>query len=73
MKAMVLHDREKPFRLEERPKPRAGLGEAVMRVRAAGVGLTLVNMRPATWSAMASSGRANSPTSACAISGWMAR
>ncbi len=45
MKAMVLYDREKPFRLEERPEPRAGMGEAVMRVRAAGVGLTLVNMR----------------------------
>ncbi len=45
MKAMVLHDREKPFRLEERPEPRAGMGEAVMRVRAAGVGLTLVNTR----------------------------
>ena len=45
MKAMVLYDREKPFRLEERPEPRPGMGEAVMRVRAAGVGLTLVNMR----------------------------
>ena len=45
MKAMVLYDREKPFRLEERPDPRAGPGEAVMRVRAAGVGLTLINMR----------------------------
>ena len=45
MKAMVLYDREKPFRLEERPRPRPGMGEAVMRVRAAGVGLTLVNMR----------------------------
>ena len=45
MKALVLHDREKPFRLEERPDPNPGIGEAVMRVRAAGVGLTLVNMR----------------------------
>ena len=45
MKAMVLYDREKPFRLEERPDPRAGPGEAVMKVRAAGVGLTLINMR----------------------------
>ena len=45
MKAMVLYDRQKPFRLEERPDPRPGIGEAVMRVRAAGVGLTLVNMR----------------------------
>ncbi len=45
MKAMVLYDRKERFRLEERPDPRPGLGEAVMRVRAAGVGLTLVNMR----------------------------
>ena len=45
MKAMVLHDRRERFRLEERAEPRPGPGEAVMRVRAAGVGLTLVNMR----------------------------
>ena len=45
MKAMVLHNREESFRLEERPEPSPGIGEAVMRVRAAGVGLTLVNMR----------------------------
>ena len=38
MKAMVLYDREEPFRLEERPDPRPGFGEAVMRVRAAGWG-----------------------------------
>ena len=45
MKALVLYDREQPFRLEERPRPRPGAGEAVMRVATAGVGLTLVNMR----------------------------
>ena len=45
MQAMILHNREEPCRLEERPEPRPGIGEAVMRVRAAGVGLTLVNMR----------------------------
>ncbi len=45
MKAMVLHDWKETYRLEERPEPSPGIGEAVMRVRAAGVGLTLVNMR----------------------------
>ena len=45
MKAMVLHDWQETYRLEERPDPSPGIGEAVMRVRAAGVGLTLVNMR----------------------------
>ena len=45
MQAMVLHDWQETYRLEERPDPHPGIGEAVMRVRAAGVGLTLVNMR----------------------------
>ena len=45
MKAMVLHGREERYRPEERAEPRPGPGEAVMRVRAAGVGLTLVNIR----------------------------
>ena len=45
MKAMVLHDWEETYRLEVRPEPRPGIGEAVMRVRSAGVGLTLINMR----------------------------
>ena len=45
MKAMVLHDWKETYRLEEHPEPSPGIGEAVMRVRAAGVGLTLVNMR----------------------------
>jgi propanol-preferring alcohol dehydrogenase len=45
MKAMVMHDWGERFRLEERPLPHPGPGEALMRVRAAGVGLTLINMR----------------------------
>jgi len=45
MKAMILNDWNQPFVLGERPDPRPGIGEAVMRVRSAGVGLTLVNMR----------------------------
>ena len=45
MKAMILNGWNEKFTLGERPEPRAGIGEAVMRVRAAGVGLTLVNMR----------------------------
>ncbi len=45
MKAMVMKDWNEPFVLEQRPDPRPGPGEAVMRVRAAGVGLTLLNMR----------------------------
>jgi propanol-preferring alcohol dehydrogenase len=42
---MVMHDWGERFRLEERPLPHPGPGEALMRVRAAGVGLTLINMR----------------------------
>jgi len=45
MKAMILNDWNQRFVLGERPDPKPGIGEAVMRVRAAGVGLTLVNMR----------------------------
>lgn len=45
MKAMVLRDWNQPFVEEERPMPTPGIGEAVMRVRAAAVGLTLINMR----------------------------
>ncbi len=45
MKAMILNDWNQPFVLGERPDPRPGIGEAVMRVRSGGVGLTLVNMR----------------------------
>lgn len=45
MKAMILNGWNERFVLGERPDPKPGIGEAVMRVRAAGVGLTLVNMR----------------------------
>ena len=45
MKAMVMRDWDEAFLPEARPDPEPGLGEAVMRVRAAGVGLTLLNMR----------------------------
>jgi propanol-preferring alcohol dehydrogenase len=42
---MVARGWNEPFRLEERPDPEPGPGEAVMKVRAAGVGLTLLVMR----------------------------
>lgn len=45
MKAMILNGWNERFELGERPDPKPGVGEAVMRVRSAGVGLTLVNMR----------------------------
>lgn len=45
MRAMVLNEWGGPFRLEERDVPRPRRGEAVMRVRAAGVGLTLEHIR----------------------------
>ena len=45
MRAMVVKNWGEPFTLEERPDPAPGPGEAVMKVRAAGVGLTLVTMR----------------------------
>ncbi len=45
MKAMILNGWNQRFELGERPDPKPGIGEAVMRVRSAGVGLTLVNMR----------------------------
>lgn len=45
MRAMVVKEWGQPFVLEERPDPTPGPGEAVMKVRAAGVGLTLVTMR----------------------------
>ncbi|MFQ5896437.1 MAG: alcohol dehydrogenase catalytic domain-containing protein, partial [Nitrospinota bacterium] len=41
MRASVLDGPHKPFRLEERPVPKAGPGEAVVRVRACGAGLTI--------------------------------
>ena len=42
---MVVKEWGQPFTLEERPDPQPGPGEALMKVRAAGVGLTLVTMR----------------------------
>lgn len=45
MRAMVVPKWGEAFRLEERPVPKPGPGEALMKVRAAGVGLTLVTMR----------------------------
>ncbi len=45
MRAMVVREWGQPFTLEMRPDPKPGPGEAVMKVRAAGAGLTLVKMR----------------------------
>lgn len=45
MKAMVVPQWGEKSVLQTRPDPRPGPREAVMRVRAAGVGLTLLNMR----------------------------
>ncbi len=45
MRAMVLDEWGGPMTLQERPDPEPGPGEAVMKVRAAGVGLTLAHMR----------------------------
>ena len=45
MRAMVVRNWGEPFTLEERPDSEPGPGEAVMKVRAAGVGLTLQTMR----------------------------
>ena len=42
MKAMVLHEHGKPMILETLPTPEAGPGEVLVRVRACGLGLTLV-------------------------------
>ena len=45
MQAMVVRKWGEAFKLEERLDPQPAPGEAVMKVRAAGVGLTLVTMR----------------------------
>ena len=45
MRAMVVGKWGEGFKLEERLDPQPAPGEAVMKVRAAGVGLTLVTMR----------------------------
>ena len=44
MKAMVLHERGGTLRHEEAPKPQVGFGEALVRVRACGAGLTVVHI-----------------------------
>ena len=45
MRAMVLDEWGGPMTLQERPDPQPDPGEAVMKVRAAGLGLTLAHMR----------------------------
>ena len=45
MRAMVVGKWGEAFKTEDRPDPQPAPGEAVMKVRAAGVGLTLVTMR----------------------------
>jgi propanol-preferring alcohol dehydrogenase len=45
MKALVIHAWNGPFQLEERPIPRVGPLEVLIKVRACGVGLTLTNVR----------------------------
>jgi D-arabinose 1-dehydrogenase-like Zn-dependent alcohol dehydrogenase len=45
MKAMVLHERDGALRYEEVPRPQVGSGEALMRVRACGAGLTVVHIK----------------------------
>ncbi|HWP60302.1 MAG TPA: zinc-binding dehydrogenase [Candidatus Acidoferrales bacterium] len=42
MKALVLHESDGPLVLEDVPVPRPGVGEVLLRVRACGLGLTLV-------------------------------
>jgi len=44
MRAMVLHELGGPVTLEEMDKPTIGPSEALVRVRATGVGLTVVIM-----------------------------
>jgi len=45
MRAMVVGKWGEAFKIEDRPDPQPAPGEAVLKVRAAGVGLTLVTMR----------------------------
>src|SRR5262249_37579735 len=44
MKAMVLRELGGPLRLEQVPMPRVGPGDAIVRVHATGIGLTVVIM-----------------------------
>ena len=45
MKAMVLHEWNKPLVLEQRPVPQVGPLEVLVKVKACGVGLTLTNLK----------------------------
>jgi D-arabinose 1-dehydrogenase-like Zn-dependent alcohol dehydrogenase len=45
MKALVVQERAGPFVMEERPDPAAGPGEAVARIIACGMGLTIQHTR----------------------------
>jgi D-arabinose 1-dehydrogenase-like Zn-dependent alcohol dehydrogenase len=44
MKAMVLHGLGLPLKLEDAPMPKAGPADVLVRVRACGIGLTVVNL-----------------------------
>jgi propanol-preferring alcohol dehydrogenase len=44
MKAMVLHALGQPLKLEDMPMPKPGAAEVLVRVRACGIGLTVVNL-----------------------------
>src|SRR4051812_31148963 len=44
MKAMVLHGFGQPLKLEEFPRPKIGPADVLVRVRACGIGLTVVNL-----------------------------
>ena len=44
MKAMVLHGLRQPLKLEEMPMPKVGPADVLVRVRACGIGLTVVNL-----------------------------
>jgi D-arabinose 1-dehydrogenase-like Zn-dependent alcohol dehydrogenase len=45
MKAMVLYERGGALKLEEVPRPQVGPGEALVRVRTCGAGLTVVHIK----------------------------
>jgi D-arabinose 1-dehydrogenase-like Zn-dependent alcohol dehydrogenase len=45
MKAMVMHEWNGPYRLEDRPIPEVGPNDVLVKVKACGFGLTLTNLR----------------------------
>ena len=45
MKAMVMHDWNGPYKLEDRPIPEVGPHDVLVKVKACGFGLTLTNLR----------------------------